>query len=467
MLHSIHKINIIALILVLLCSLGLLFGCNEIDDTQMGLKMDNIETAVVHDPSIFYDEVTKKYYAFGSHFAVASSKDLVNWHQEIYEYQPEKLFGTKDFRSILIKSDEFNGREGGINSIWAPDVIKYGDKYYMYYALTTAFGKGKSCIGRVSSDKVLGPYSNEEVLIYSHDLWWEEPNAIDPELFYDKNGKLWMVYGSYFAGIYIKELNNAGDKFGLPIDDSFGKKICWDGYSSGVEGPFIFYNQNTDYYYLIVSEGNLTSNYNMRVARSKNPDGPYLDINGFDMLTPEGKGNKLSGNYRFYPEDKGHVALGHNSVIKMDDEFFCIYHERTSWNGRIVQSYNIKTRKLIFDNEGWPYLSPNEYRGEQTKEIKRSEIIGSYDIVIHSKETIDDIMVSERYIFSPTGAIFKNGIKVGKYSFDSNNIIFYLNEKKYKGIVTENYVEYLNKVTISISAMSDDYTPVFANLVYA
>ena len=29
------------------------------------------------------------------------------------------------------------------------------------------------------------------------------PNAIDPTIFYDANGKLWMVYGSWSGGIYI------------------------------------------------------------------------------------------------------------------------------------------------------------------------------------------------------------------------------------------------------------------------
>ena len=428
--------------------------------------MKSSRTAVVHDPSIFYDEVTEKYYAFGSHFAVASSVDLVNWEQEVYEYQPEKLFGTKDYRSILVKSDEFNGRDGGINSTWAPEIIKYGNKYYMYYALTTAFGKGKSCIGRVSSDKVLGPYSNEEVLIYSHDLWWEEPNAIDPELFYDENGKLWMVYGSYFAGIYIIELHNSGESFGLPIEAGFGKKICWDGYSSGVEGPFIFYNQQTDYYYLMVSEGNLASNYNMRIARSKNPDGPYVDVNGYDVLTPEGKGNKLSGNYIFSGESYGHVALGHNSVIERNGEYYCIYHERSSYNGKINQSYVLKTRKLIFDNEGWPRLAPNDYMGECNRDIKRGEIIGEYDLVIHSKETIDDVIESEKYVFSASGAVIKDKVKVGCYRCKDNNCIeITINERIFTGIVVENYVDYLDKITLSISASSKDYTPLFANLV--
>lgn len=461
--------NIIVLILFVFCFSVTALGCTRGDIMDFVPTREALtNNVVVHDPSIFYDEVTDKYYAFGSHFAVASSKDLITWKQEVNEYQPEKLYGTKDFRSILVKSDEFNGREGGINSTWAPDVIKYNDKYYMYYALTTAFGKGQSCIGRVSSDNILGPYSNEEVLIYSHDLWWEEPNAIDPELFYDKNGKLWMVYGSYFAGIYVIELYNSGEKFGLPIEKGFGKKICWDGYSSGVEGPFIFYSEETDYFYLMVSEGNLASNYNMRIARSKNPDGPYLDQNGCDMITPNGKGNKLSGNYRFEDEAYGHVALGHNSVIKKDGEYFCVYHERYGYDKYIYQDYSLKVRKLLFNADGWPMLAPNDYLGEEYVVAENGQISGEYDLVVHYKETIDDMAESEIFVFSQTGAILKDGIKVGNYRYKKAGYIrLKIYDAVYEGVAIQNYVKYMNANTISLSCISTEGVPLFANKIIA
>ena len=47
--------------------------------------------------------------------------------------------------------------------------------------------------------------------------------------FYDKDGTLWMVYGSFFGGIYIKEL----DKNGLPVEDGYGK-LLWAGDGQGV-----------------------------------------------------------------------------------------------------------------------------------------------------------------------------------------------------------------------------------------
>ncbi len=467
-----RKLTNIILIFVILASFWMLSSCMNFDKEGGGAVpqvINAIETndVVCHDPSIFYDEVSKKYYAFGSHFAVVSSSDLINWKQENPEYDATLLFGTKDFRSVIPQSDVFAGRDGNINSTWAPDVIKHGDTYYMYFALTSAFGKGKSCISRLSSKNILGPYSGEELLICSNDNYWEEPNAIDPELFYDKNGKLWMVYGSYFAGIYIKELHNSGENFGLPIEDGFGKKIWWGGYSTGVEGPYVFYSTETDYYYLMVSEGNLMFNYSMRIARSKNPNGPYVDVMGNDMvLTSVGKGNKISGNYKYIRENLGQAALGHNSVIKKDGEYYCIYHARSGYGSTIYQNYTMKVSKLILNEDGWFTLAPNEYKGEKERQIDRREISGyEWDIIIHFQDTIQDFAKDMRYVFSESGAIILDHRKVGRYKLKGNFIEIKIDDVTYKGKVVENYVSYQNKVNLSITAVSTSGVPLMANRV--
>ncbi len=463
------KFAIVLLVFLTVTSVFLFSGCTSSfgrEGMEQSLQIVDSNDVIVHDPSIFYDEVTEKYYTFGSHFAVASSKDLISWEQESYENDATMLFGTRNFRSVIPQSDEFAGREGGINSTWAPDVIKYGDTYYMYFALTSAFGKGKSVISRLSSKNVLGPYSNEETIICSNDDWWGEPNAIDPELFYDKNGKLWMVYGSYFAGIYVKELYNYGENFGLPIEEGFGKKVWWGGYSSGVEGPFVFYSTETDYYYLMVSEGNLMFNYNMRIARSRNPDGPYVDVMGNDtVLTPDGKGNKLASNFKYVLEYDGHAALGHNSVIKKDGEYYCIYHSRSGSGKNIRQFYTMRVSKLIFNKDGWPMLAPNEYKGEVERDIGRSEVVGKWDIVLHYQETIDDFAVSESYVFSETGAILKDRKLVGRYFLDGNFVTIVIDDVKYKGKLVENYVRYQNEISISVTAVSSYGVPLMGNKI--
>ena len=97
-----------------------------------------------------------------------------------------------------------------------------------------------------------------------------------------------MVYGSYSGGIFILEMD---DETGLPKDrNSYGTHLM-GGNHSRIEAPYIQYNQENGYYYLFTSFGGLDADggYNLRVARSKNPDGPYEDSQGNPMAEVKGK----------------------------------------------------------------------------------------------------------------------------------------------------------------------------------
>ena len=89
------------------------------------------------------------------------------------------------------------------------------------------------------------------------------PNCIDPAVFYDADGKMWMVYGSWSGGIFLLELD---EETGYPIhpetDEAdnvnkyYGKRLCGGGHNS-IEGPYIQYDEKSGYYYLLVSYGGL------------------------------------------------------------------------------------------------------------------------------------------------------------------------------------------------------------------
>ena len=98
-------------------------------------------------------------------------------------------------------------------------------------------------------------------------------------VFRDNGGKLWMVYGSYSGGIFIMEMDPAT---GLQKSGQGYGKHLMGGNHARIEGAYILYSPDSKYYYLFVSFGGLDANggYNIRVARSLNPDGPYLDAAG-------------------------------------------------------------------------------------------------------------------------------------------------------------------------------------------
>lgn len=425
----------------------------------------------VHDPSIFKDD-DGTYYAFGTHYAVAKSTDLIKWNQVATDGQAEKLFGSKNVAAAMPETCAILGQTGDTPDIWAPDVVKHGDKYYYYYSVTAEFGSNKSVIGRVEADNVLGPYSNNEVIVESVTAPGSHPNAIDPELFEDKDGGLWMVYGSFFAGIYVKELYNDGENYGLPKnpDEGFGT-LVWKGVGSGVEGPFVFYNPDTDYYYLMTSDGSLSTNYNMRVARSKSPAGPYTDIAGTEMSSAtRGTGNKLAGNYQFASEGRGYAALGHNSVLVEDGKYFVIHHTRYRQGSTGVSgNHNLNVRQLFFNEDGWPCLSPNRYAGETIGTVKEKDIVGDYDVVLHTNKTEDTFVDSEVYSFTSDGKVTAEGTEVGTWELkEAYYITITIDGNVYKGVVAPawcSYVQKNNKGVFCITAALDDCSALWANPV--
>ena len=430
---KLKKLFVSALAVVMtLATIFSLAGCNgtggiELPDEPIEMPESAASgTAAVHDPSVYYDVSSQTYYAFGTHYAVASSKDLVNWTQEVTDQTISggrltwpSLYGSESYvdkngtewPAAIQSTVELVNPTRDSTTTWAPDVHKIGSKYYMYYSLTGGFGSNSSAIGRVESDNVMGPYSNNTIIVESvTSSDSRKPNAIDPELFYDKDGTLWMVYGSFFGGIYIKEL----DKNGLPVEDGFGK-LLWSHDGKVVEGPFIFYNDDTDYYYMMATHGDLQSDYTMRVARSKNPDGPYEDITGQDMINPGG-GNKLAGNYNI-ANMGNNVALGHNSVVERRGEFFVVCHVRDAIKGM----HHLETRRLYFNKEGWPVMAPLRYAGEEDGTATVEETAGTYDIVVHTTGVSQTIVGSVECTLNADGTI--SGALSGTWSMEDDYFV--------------------------------------------
>lgn len=442
---------------------------------------ENLTTNVaVHDPSVFYDENSKTYYAFGSHYAVASSKDLVKWKQEVpdkgwsqlYDATNPVNYAGKQWPKALdatlkIVQPASNG-DKTIDTTWAPDVNYYNGKYYMYYSITKRFGSNQSAIGRVSSTNVLGPYDDNEIIIESAtSTESNHPNAIDPELFTDKDGRLWMVYGSHFAGVYIKELNNSGANWGLPKEDGWGT-LLWKGGGKVVEGPFVFYNPLTEYYYLMTTYADLNTDYNMRIARSENPDGPYVDVTGADMATTSNNGtlhgNKVAGSYKFAEAgtQQAYAAMGHNSVVQdpKTGNWFVVYHSRRQTGTTVYALHHLRVSQLFFNEDGWPVMSPVSYVGEKFGLITQEQAAGDYDIIVHTTGSSVTIAESEKYTLSADGKVTKGTAEAGTWSItDSFYVTITLNGTEYKGVIVPGWDMYTpnarnQKPVFAITAIS-------------
>ncbi len=466
-----YAIGVGAIALSLILGLAACGGGGETVKEAALPKTPNYSDASVHDPSIFRDD-DGTYYAFGTHYAVATTRDLKAWTQFASDGQFQKLYGTDVYTDpngtqwpkAIEETVKLVSPDTSSTTTWAPDVIKIGKKYYMYYSVTHGFGSGTSAIGRVEANNVTGPYTNN-VLIVNSTQQAAESNAIDPTVFYDNDGRLWMVYGSAFGGIRLIELNKSGSKVGLPKVEGDKGELLWSGDQNNAEGPYIFYNKTTGYYYLMCSYGDLTTSYNMRIARSKKVNGDYEDIAG-NLVRQDGKaGNKLAGNYQFAGDSRGYAALGHNSVYVDGDKYLVVHHtrERTGADG-VTLGHHIEVRQLFFTQDGWPVLNPNRYARETIGTYDAAEVPGDYDIVVHTSGITAAFRDSVRYTLTEDGKITKDGAEVGTWTTKGDyDIDLVLDNTTYHGVVAPGYIQYQKRADFCITATSEAGIALWAN----
>ena len=168
------------------------------------------------------------------------------------------------------------GGEGATN-IWAPYLVPYKDRFRLYYCVS-AFGRSTSYIGLAESDSPEGPWIQKGAVVTTDAQ--SEMNAIDPSIVLTDNGEQWMVYGSFFGGLYEVQLDPVT---GLPLRKG-DKGHCVarraNGMKDNIEAPEILYHPELKLYYLFVSYDPLMTTYILRVVRSASPEGPFFDMFG-------------------------------------------------------------------------------------------------------------------------------------------------------------------------------------------
>lgn len=390
--------------------------------------------AGVHDPFLFWDPHTKRYYCYstdlydpepglphGIGIPVRSSPDLLH-----FRYEGMAL------SEAAIRQGRDNGSFPPTAAFWAPCMDYANGEYRLYYAATRAFGSSESRIWLAVSDSPLGPFENRGVAV---DTWGTDnslPNGIDPHILWEGE-RCWLVYGSFFGGIYLKALD---PKTGLPADGSsrslgvcLSRRGNWQT-PDGPEGAAVVYVPETDWFYLFQSYGWLGETYDIRVGRSRRPEGPYLDRRG-RSLEAQSLGEKLAGSYCFSAaapeigaEQEGWAwggirAPGHGMPFfaPCRQAWFFVHHIR---DGAAVNRVLSKTGELVsyrrhygmirpmFFQEGWPVLGPEPFAGESLKPLRVSETL-EWEILRHTEEG-PDLKIAQRCLLDPSDPRLTGGL---------------------------------------------------------
>ena len=276
------------------------------------------------------------------------SKDLVKWERgpAVFQTAPEWIATTVP--------------ENRHMSYWAPDIMKVGDRYLLYYAVSS-MGKMTSAIG-LATNSTLDPndpayhWVDKGIVVQTKD--GGTYNAIDPAVFQDTDGSLWLPFGSYWSGIKL-----------IQLDPKTGKRIAPDSplyslaYNESIEASYLC--KHGQYYYLFVNWGSCCngpqSTYNIRIGRSTKITGPYLDKAGVDMLH---KGGSV-----FLPTANGPlIGPGHSGTLTEDGKTW--FTSDFEGDVRMDGHATLAIMPLKWNADNWPEATVNDLKSTTSAEPK-------------------------------------------------------------------------------------------------
>lgn len=519
----------------------------------------------VHDPSVVYNSADNTYYIIGSHMGLAKSSNLTGFsnvdNSHIFNKNYAEAFNTCPTHEVQVMRNGSTTMEtlGSFNAgaycatyasgteaewlkgnMWAPDMVYNANmkKWCMYLSLNG--DNWASVIILLTADSPTGPFTYQGPVVFSGfngqtysgksisykntdletvlgpqtslplryntnawgNLW---PNSIDPCVFFDDSGELWMSYGSWSGGIFMLKLDkntglrdytntytaatytgkapNGASYIGYICDPYFGKLIAGGAYVSG-EGSYI--KKIGNYYYLFMSYGGFAPDggYEMRIFRSDTPDGSYVDASGnaaiytsymlnFGKNATTNKGMKIIGALNNWGTmTVGECAEGHNSaIVDTDGDAFVVYH--TKFNDGTI-GHQARTRQLFINENGWLVASPFKYTGKKTTQaiieskqiFSADSIAGTYNFILHPYKLDNNAMAEalpEKIILSADGKITGDRTGTWKYSQDGKSFVtLTINGDTYYGVAMNQDVDgYADMPAMCFTAVSNTGVPIW------
>ena len=354
--------------------------------TQDRLFTNPILAGFYPDPSIC--RVGNNYYMINSTFSyfpgipVFHSKDLVNW----------KLIGH-----VMDRPEQMDLTGLGVSrGIFAP-AIRFNKG--IFYVTCTLVDAGGNFI--VTSASPEGPWSNP--------VWIPKINGIDPSMFFDDNGKAYIIYNSVAPDnkpLYdghrtirmyefdVENLKVVGEEKVLVNGGvDLSKKPVW------IEGPHIF--KVNDYYYLIAAEGGTGDQHSEVVFRSDNVDGSYVPYEKNPILTQR----------HLDPDRKNPItSTGHADLIQTENgDWLAVFLGCRPYSMSGDGFYNTGRETFLAPVkwiDGWPIINPDyeevqyeySYPLESEKDLAERPYSGNFEL----QDEFDEDQLNINWMFLRT-----------------------------------------------------------------
>lgn len=279
------------------------------------------------DPFVLLDNGT--YYAYatngsGKNIQLARSTDLVTWEV------------LSDAMPATPKWAKFGG-----SLIWAPEVMKIGSTYVMYYVARDK-ASDRQCVGVATANSPEGKFADksDKALVCQSDLG----GTIDPDPFRDGD-KLYLYYKNdgnccgMHTDLWAQELSPDGLSLVGEPSKLIENTEPWEG--SVVEAPTMW--KHDDKYYLFFSANNYAGfEYAVGYATCDTPTGPCQQAQENPILSSRMNKQPLV------------VGPGHQCLVQVGDQTWIVYHV---WN---VNSNGMRgsNRYMYIDRLDWKNGKP-------------------------------------------------------------------------------------------------------------
>lgn len=282
-------------------------------------------------------------------------------------YLVTSTFGYFPGLPLFHSTDLVSWRQIG-NAIHRPDQINYGEKEELtrgLFAASISYHDGVFYIANtcfycdrgnflVTAKDPAGPWS---------DPIWLGFEGIDPSLFFDDDGKAWVINNGVPEGemrydghraIWLQQYDPAARKM------VGSRTVLVDGGADPaskpehVEGPHIFKHQG--WYYLTAAEGGTGDQHAQMVWRSRRVTGPYQAFAGNPSLTQR----DLDPNR---PDPV--TSTGHAQFVELEDgSWWAVFLATRPYPGDQYK-YNLGRETFLLPvtwQDGWPVILPRGAR---------------------------------------------------------------------------------------------------------
>ncbi|MGZ4614695.1 MAG: family 43 glycosylhydrolase [Actinomycetes bacterium] len=241
--------------------------------------------------------------------------------------------------------------------IWAPDIRYVNGQYRLYYVVTRTTVTPEAddnAIGMATAPTPAGPWTDSGAPVVGprpgsgggNDFLW----TFDPSVVTDRDGSQWIFYGSYYGGVFVRRLNDAGTQaVGEPTMVAIDNKF---------EGAYVV--RHGAYWYLFASTANCcagpTTGYSVQVGRARDLRGPYVDRGGSPLTA-----SRAGGTPVLVQNGNRWIGAGHNAVVTdLAGQDWIAYHAIDRADPYLDGTDGINQRPMLLDRldwvKGWPQV---------------------------------------------------------------------------------------------------------------